>query len=269
MPAERFWFNCSESPPWGTPGRPSGPYAQYCSTNATYNRKWFDAITRKHDLTTSLVQDVFGAVDIEFYGRGSVHVEPTGPPFISPHFTLQERARGAPFSAILYSIFEPAATRADYNATVFFLRSLAAAKLLPQGVDQSHVTPWIALGSGNRRNFTQTIYAHEYDYDRQLDWGLGYEIDNDINNLGAPWSAADKVVLFPSPFECQGGEHGSAGGSPRCPASRAVKQGAISVMLSHFVSYVHGAAKQPTLGMASSAPVSIKSDDRDVGPLPE
>ena len=269
LDSERFWFNCSESPPWGSPGHPFGPYAQYCSSNATYNKEWFDAIARKHDLTTGLVQDVFGRhVDIEFYGRGSVHVEPTGPPFVSPHFTLQERAPRAPLSAILYSIFEPAATRADYNATVFFLRSLASAKLLPPGVDETHVTPWVALGSGNRRNFTRTVYAHEYNYDRQLDWGLGYEIDNSIDNLGAPWSAAEHVVFFPSPFECQGGEHGSAGGSPRCPASDAVKHGATSIMLSHFVSYVHGAAKQQTLGMASPALASIKTDDEGTDVLP-
>ena len=66
------------------------------------------------------------------------------------------------------------------------------------------VTPWIGLGSGERRNFTETVreppslaphvvcrsvsrfpllaslaafgvqvYAHEYDYDRQYSWGLG------------------------------------------------------------------------------------------------
>ena len=66
LDSERFWFNCSESPPWGAAGRPDGPYAQYCNANASFNKEWFDAITRKHDLTTGLVRSVFGDfIDIE------------------------------------------------------------------------------------------------------------------------------------------------------------------------------------------------------------
>ena len=197
LDSERFWFNCSEQRPWGRPGHPDGPYGPprpACGSNTTFNEEWFDAITRKHDLTTALARSVFPGVAIQNYGRGSVHIEPTGPPFISPHFTLHE-AGSLPYSAILYSVFEPWQTRVDYNATAHFASA--------QGIGA--VTPWIGLGSGYRRNFTETVYVHEYDYDRQLSWGLGYEIDNSVSNLGADWSVAKDVVLFPSPFECQVG----------------------------------------------------------------
>ncbi|MCX5807665.1 MAG: hypothetical protein NT010_16620 [Proteobacteria bacterium] len=157
--------------------------------------QWNAAITQKHRIIYDIAKSIFPSARVEQYERGGWMPSSSSTGWMQAQwYTLEEP--GDAFSLSLYRIIELADTREAFRRTV---NSAAI-----HGV--SEVTPWIALGSGMRR---QTDSFHrwsdgDWDYDLVYSWQIGAEINNkwfgDRPERFAPWHAAKVVIFFPAPF---------------------------------------------------------------------
>ncbi|MGB0580558.1 MAG: hypothetical protein ACPGVU_12705 [Limisphaerales bacterium] len=179
----------------------------------TNDTAWNKAMTAKYDTAHEIVRSIFPQARVDYYARGAWH------PGASPsgwseakYFALDEK--GDSFGCSLYNGPEIGYTREIFRRT--------AANAEKHGC--SEVTPWIALGSGFRR---QTTEYHEFslnwNYDLIYSWKLGAEINVpwygvvEREKRFAPWRKAKVAIFYPEPF----------GRSP--------------YWIDHFVAYVRGA----------------------------
>jgi hypothetical protein len=216
------------------------------------------ALTRKCDLIFNATMAVFPATRVEWYNRGAVSrsftygwIGPTGSGAAIAdhewnHFTLDEL--GHTFSTSIYDIRDLFLMRETYRRTVAV--AIAHNSSGPSAGLTTGVTPWLALGCGDRLLATHNCSGHEQrynepcsafyfasPYDPVLSWQLG----NEINNLSqytntehpsytasqafAPWDKAEVVCLYPSILDSRASP--TAGGS--------------TSMVDHLVAYVRGA----------------------------
>lgn len=174
---------------------------------------WNAAIAAKHNAVYDIIKSVFPEARVEWYNFGAVvpSLSPTGWSEVNVH-NLAEKNDG--FSVSLYRVPEIGNTREAFRRTVKNARG--------HGVES--VTPYVALGSGYRRQVSGAAWAWDFhwDYDLVYSWTLGREINHpwfgDRSERFAPWHAAKVVCFWPPPFD------------KRCPA-----------WTRHFVAYVRGA----------------------------
>ena len=107
------------------------------------NTTWNLALTRKHTLMFNATAELLPNSTLQWYDRGGLMYDGVGTGYYagSPYYVLDEP--GAMFSTSLYTVGELGYTRGQYARTV----ELAA------NHSTTVVTPWIALGCGNKQNF--------------------------------------------------------------------------------------------------------------------
>ena len=107
---------------------------------------------------------------------------------------------GDTFATSLYTVAEYEATRESYRRTVAYAKTC----------NISYVTPWIALGGGERRvvdlnHDATTAFDTLWDYDVAYSWMIGKEIADPFYSKHparfAPWGAARAVALYPNPLD--------------------------------------------------------------------
>jgi len=159
------------------------------------NTAWNDAMTAKYRAIYDVGREIFPETPVHWYARGAwIRCASRTGWGETRWFTLEEP--GDSFSCSLYRIVELGYMRETFRRTVE-----NAAK---HGVDD--VIPWVALGSGYRRQ-TDTFNEWsrgDWDYDLIYSWQLGLEINNkwygDRPKRFAPWNAAKVVIFYPGPF---------------------------------------------------------------------
>ena len=175
--------------------------------------EWNEAITSKYNAAYATVRQVFPKVRIEWYDRGGVHPSASSTGWSSAGlFALDEK--GESFGCSLYHVPEIGHTRETFRRT--------AQNAKRHGCE--HITPWIALASGYRRQTDKFHkFSMDWNYDLIYSWQLGAEINHpwfgapERHERFAPWNKARIAVFYPEPF----------GRSPHWGE--------------HFVAYVRGA----------------------------
>ena len=190
------------------------------------------AVKRKNELVYNTTRSVLGKVDWIVYSYGEpwwmpynikgtccTNIDPQIPVpgwCTEKHGTFTEVfSREVPLTASLYEVYQPEFTRQKFKYLV-----QNAIALNGSGT----VMPYVALGSGFRRNYTGAdsmlgqappryeggdvpffnIIFGSYDYDRSFDMLLGAQLNlPQFNSSGAwaafgPWERARGAVLFPS-----------------------------------------------------------------------
>ncbi|MCC6357994.1 MAG: BACON domain-containing protein [Phycisphaerales bacterium] len=177
---------------------------------------WNGAMRANYDAIYDITKVHFPNVPIDWYSRGWIrffgNFEP--PSFADVpyyHFDLSEQ--GDVCSAVLYRLPMQWSSREAYVRTVQYAAG--------NGVDQ--VVPWIALGAGYRptEDNTNVYYDPNWNYDMQVAWNFGREINDPTNST---WDPAPWVMIYPSPFQANTPYFGQ-----------------------HFVAYVRGAHNVPGL----------------------
>jgi hypothetical protein len=148
------------------------------------DEKWNDAIREVLDEIHTKAQELFPDARIEWYGRGIR--QPDGRTWMQT-FLFTGREIKAPLSCSLYSIGDPNTTQETFIRTCEL-----ADKLRIQ-----EVTPWVALGSGYRRDMIKKLYWEDnWDYNPNL----SYRIGNDLNSTRPPFDRAKIIIFYPDPF---------------------------------------------------------------------
>jgi hypothetical protein len=181
---------------------------------------WNARITVKYDEVYDLCKSVFPDARVEWYGRGiqaGEHKTGWGP---QPWNTFDNKADS--FSCDLYRVAEFSEMCETFRRTHAFAKTK---------VMNPVVTPWIALGSGYRRQVDQyQKWDMVWDYDLIYSWILGMVINvpwfgwPEQEERFAPWNAAKVAVFYPPPFD------------PRVPS-----------WCKHFVAYCRGAEERKEL----------------------
>lgn len=173
--------------------------------------KWNNAITQKHDLIYTLSKSIFPTVKIIQYDRGGWMVAATPSGWMQAAWYALDEI-GESFSVSLYRVSELETTREAFRRTVTSAKKY--------GVNE--VIPWLALGSGFRRQVDSFRKWSHWNYDLIYSWQIGAELNvkwyGDHPDRFAPWHKAKVIVFFPSPF------------SKKYPS-----------WAKHFVAYVRGA----------------------------
>lgn len=149
-------------------------------------QEWNRALTEKYDAVYTICKSIFPDVPVHWYYRGL--------PCCWRLFTLEEQ--GDSCSSAAYNT-----PNLDFLRLVF--RNIHA-EAKAHNIDL--VIPWIALGEayytlpdGKQR------YICALDYDLQLSWQLGAEINDpwyaQFPERYAPWDAAKAVMFYPGPFQ--------------------------------------------------------------------
>lgn len=186
------------------------------------NASWNTALTRKHTLMFDATAELLPGVTLQWYDRGGYTYDGMGTGFFAPsgYYTLDEP--GTVFSTSLYGLGQVGYTREQYSRTV----ELAA----NHSVDV--VTPWVALGCGNKPNFHTQGFSMQYNYPVMNSWMIGRDI-----NVPGPFP--ERIV------GCEGGFHHAVDVALYpAPISSwdSVELADVTQVLQHFVAYVLGAS---------------------------
>jgi len=173
--------------------------------------EWNAAIIAKYTPFYDIAKEIYPGARVEWYGRGiqESNARSGWSPF--PWFTFEEPSDTLACS--LYRICEVETMRETFRRTCE----------LAYEMGDTEVTPWIALGSGYRRDTVAfQTWAQDWDYDTVYSLLLGREVNqrwySTLPERYAPWNAAKVVVFYPAPFD------------PRTPAWG-----------KHFIAYARGA----------------------------
>jgi len=121
---------------------------------ARNNASWNAALTEKHTWMFRTTAELLPNATLQWYDRGGFMYDGIGTGYFagSPYYVLDEP--GEMLSTSLYTLGELGYTREQYARTV----ELAANHSLET------VTPWIALGCGNKQNFHTQGFSMTMDY---------------------------------------------------------------------------------------------------------
>ena len=175
------------------------------------------AILAKYTPFYDIAKEFFPEARVEWYGLGIQESAAKSGWSRFPWFTFDEPSDT--LSCALYRVSELGTMRDTYRRSV----SLAAE------LGYGEVTPWIALGSGYRRDTVAfQTWSQDWNYDTVYSLLLGRELNQKWYSTQpdrfAPWSAAKVVVFYPSPFD------------PRTPSWG-----------KHFIAYARGAVNRNDL----------------------
>jgi len=173
--------------------------------------EWNRSITQKHKEIFNISRAYFPNARIEQYERGGWKRAASSSGWMrSQWYTLDEP--GETYSVSLYRILEIGITRETFARTV--------ESAIKENIEE--VTPYVALGAGQRRKVDKFHSWEPWDFDVFYSWQLGAELNipwyGDRSERYAPWNFAKVIIFFPSPF------------AKRYPA-----------WPKHFVAYVRGA----------------------------
>ncbi len=175
--------------------------------------EWNAAIRAKHDAIYAASKDVFPRARVIWYALGGYAPASNDEGWTQANF-LDLDTRNDGWSVPLYRGPEIDTHREQQRRTVRDAER--------RGVRE--VIPWVALGSGYKRQVqgAEWAWVFDWDYDLVYSWQLGREINHPWFGARpvryAPWSAAPVVCFYPGPFD------------PRVPA-----------WPRHFIAYVRGA----------------------------
>jgi hypothetical protein len=181
--------------------------------------EWNAALDDKYNAMYLVSKDVFPDASVNWYARGQYWVGQAEHIYLCRRFTLNEL--GDSYSVSLYRLPELGYTRQVFRQTAELAETNGVASVIP----------WIALGSGYRRETEDpdgSYWQRDWDFDLFYAWQIGAEVNDpwygNHPNEYAPWHAADVVAFYPPPLHA------------RTPAWG-----------KHFVAYVRGAHGIPDL----------------------
>ncbi len=157
------------------------------------DEKWNSAICDAFETVQQAAVRIFPSARIEWFAQGVEAAWGKDGWGETPFFVHCKMFRA--LSCIFYTLPEIERMRETFRRTCKLADEL--------GIEE--VTPWVALGSGLRRNFNGQNWDSNWDYDLIYSWEFGAELNSkwysEHPKRFAPFDRARIVAFYPCPFD--------------------------------------------------------------------